>query len=259
MLSPNSRLSCILALNAVFGGGCSSLRRTELPDIGTPMIATGMGRIGSGKPLDITVKTPELNWNILDLDLEDFIPPGARKIEGSSVYPELFEEAHLAFDPPTSITLSSPNFEASISMASSTGNAINYRWLTLKEKGSDSIEPIYITGKSIHAYWSPRSDRIALNYWPDSYSREFALVTRGNPERLSFDLSPLISRYFPTSGAARSIAKVHRWTKQGDLVVRCLTQKMEEPFPVFGCEVQIVLTGNIKNPPQILLRGFYRD
>ena len=106
--------------------------------------------------------------------------------------------------------------------------------------------------------WSPFSDKFAVNHWADPTARDVFVVMIGNAQRIFFDLSPLLNLYFPSEGVPlRRITKAHRWAMSGDLVIRSLFQRMEEPYSVFGCEVQIGFTGG--SPSLTMLRGFIKE
>ena len=210
------------------------------------------------RPVTASVKTPDVNWNLPVLDLHDFIPEGARVLGGESNYPEVYADGFARFSFVEQHLSHSPDMRASLSFDEIAGNKGRAPWLVLKSKDSRNSDPIILTNRQIDILWSPFSDRFAVNHWADPQARDFFVVVVGSAQRMFIDLSSVVEIHFPSEGVAlRRAAKAHRWTVDGDLVARCLFQRMEEPYSVFGCEVQVAFSGSAMS--LTMLRGFIKE
>ena len=210
------------------------------------------------RPVTASIKTADLNWDLPVLDLHDFVPEGARVIDADSEYPEMFANGYARFSAGDQQISRSPDMKAYLSLDNTSEKAGKAPWLVLQSSGSPNNDPVILTNKPIEALWSPFSDRFAVNHWANPQARDFFVVVIGVAQRMFIDVSPLVDIHFPSEGIPlRRAAKAHRWTVNGDLVVRYLFQRMEEPYSVFGCEVQVALSGNAIS--LTMLRGFIND
>jgi len=210
------------------------------------------------RPPPVNVKTPDANWDIRVLELQDFIPPGARVIETGAAIPTLFEEGVAQFSSGDQPTSRSPDSRSRLLLENVTQANGKGLWLVLRSRGAQNSEPIILSERPIEALWAPSSDKFAVNHWADPYARDTFVVVIGNAQRMFFDLTPLLNLHFSSEGRAlRRVARAYRWTTNGDLVLRALFQRMEEPYSVFGCEVQVGLSNGI--PSLTMLRGFIKE
>ena len=210
------------------------------------------------RPPPVVVRTPDANWDVGVLELHDFIPAGARVVETGAISPALFEDGIAHFSSEELQSSHSPDSRAHLSLDNVTQTKGKGLWLVLRSRGTQNSEPIILSERPIEVLWSPLSDKFAVNHWADPKARDVFVVIIGNAQRTFFDLTPLLNLHFPSEGVAlRRIAKAHRWTTSGDLVIRSLFQRIDEPYSVFGCEVQIGFTSG--SPSLTMLRGFIKE
>ena len=254
VLSQNVCIGMTVALVCGVLQGCQS---GWMPMFGSPSMGSGMPP-PQLRPPPIVVKTPDANWDVGVLELHDFIPAGARVIETGAIYPETFEDGIAHFSPKEQQSSHSPHSGAHLSLDNVEQTKGKGLWLVLRSKGTQISEPIFPLDRRIEVLWSPVGDKFAVNHWADATARDVFVVTIGDAQRIFFDLTPLLNLHFPSEGLSlRRTAKAQRWTTSGDLVIRSLFQRMEEPFSVFGCEVQIDFSGG--SPSLTMLRGFIKE
>lgn len=248
---------CLIVSFALLCGIIQGCQSAWMPTFGSPSMGAGMPP-PQLRPPPIVVKTPDANWNIGILELEDFVPNGSRVIETGAGIPRYFEEGKARFASSDQQTFSSPDGRSSLLLESAAQKRGKGLWLVLRSRGVQNSEPIIISERPIEVLWSPLSDTFAVNHWADPNACDVFTVVIGNAQRTFFDLTPLLNLHFPSEGIAlRRVAKAHRWTTNGDLVMRALFQQMEEPYSVFGCEVQVALSSG--TPSLSMLRGFIKD
>lgn len=246
--------SVTIALLCGIFQGCQS---GWMPNLRGPSFGSGMPP-PELRPLPVVVKTPDANWDVGVLELKDFVPAGARVVETGANPPILFEDGVSLLSSEDRQISHSPDNRAQLTLDSTAQTKGKGLWLVLRSRGTQNSEPIVLSERPIEVLWSPFSDKFAVNHWADPTARDVFVVLIGNAQRRFFDLTPLLNLHFPSEGVAlRRIAKAHRWTRSGDLVIRSLFQRLEEPYSVFGCEVQIGFTDGSQS--QTMLRGFIKE
>lgn len=225
-----------------------------------------MANLGFGLPMPVVpVKMPDLRRRSPDmrldpswLDLDDFFPPGARRV-GPTARLELnpAPENRMAF--PSAEPWPSPDKRTLLFHDGMRRNNSIYHWLMLQKSGAPSPNAIFLTKLAFDVSWSEDSARFAVTHFLGDNSSEVFTVETADLARKPVDLRPFIEEHFPPHLAASAMfVKAYRWTQDGRLIVRGIGRARSEGFELFGCEVVTAFTGPDREPRSTFVRGFIK-
>ncbi|MSU48382.1 MAG: hypothetical protein EXS37_04690 [Opitutus sp.] len=204
-------------------------------------------------PLDLHL---DLNW----LDLDEFIPPGAKRVGPVNRFTaELLPPTVTRY--PSTEMCTSPDGRVALFHDGSKqkGRKDMFHWLMLMKKGAPFPNTIFGTTAAFETSWSADSQRFAITHFPGGNSSEVFVVDLADLVRKPLSVSQLIETYFfPHLVSAPLFLKAYRWTRDGRLVIRAIARSPQEPHELFGCEAVVAFGGTESEPRVEYLRGFIK-
>ena len=204
-------------------------------------------------PIDLRI-----DLNLLDLD--EFFPPGARRVGPTQpLTAELAPLKRTRF--PSTELCPSPDQRYILfhDAMKRKGRNIHHWLMLLKQEKAAYPNTIFGTSFSFEASWSENSQRFAVTHFIGDNSSEVFAVGVDELVRLPIGVRPFLEEFYPPHFASQSLfLKAYRWTRDGRLVVRGLGRSREEPHELFGCEVLITFRDAGAEPQVTFLRGFIK-
>lgn len=199
----------------------------------------------------------DLNW----LDLDEFVPPGAKKV-GPTVplAVELNPIERTRF--PTVEPCTSPDKKYTLfhdGLKQKNRRTIHHWLMFLRDEPRAYPNMIFGTDLSFEASWAGDSRHFAVTHFVGDNSSETFAVDVDDLVRRTIRVQPFIEEYFPERlWNEKMFVKAYRWTRDGRLVVRAIARAHAEPYELFGCEVLVTFAGPDTEPKLTYLRGYIK-
>lgn len=238
------------------GAGCAT-RPPALtgppPALPVPLPPLAVREINLRPPLlDLRL---DLNW----LDLNEFFPPGARRVGPQQPFTGELAPARRTRFPSAELCTSPDQRYILFHDGMKRGERSIFHWLMLLKKDALFPNTVFGTPLAFEASWAESSARFAVTHYVGHNASEVFVVATADLERRAIDLKPLIAAHFPPHlGAVPLFLKAYRWTVGGELIVRGIARAPEEPYELFGCEALVTFDGNGDEPAARYLRGYIK-
>ncbi len=208
-------------------------------------------------PLAIRLLSPDLRVDLNWLELDEFFPPGARRVGPEVPLGARLLPANRTRFPSTELCASPDGQHVLFHDGMKRKERGIHHWLLLLKKDEPFPNTIFGTRTTFEAAWAPDSRHFAVTHFTGDNSSEVFVVDLADLERRAIDVRPQLEAHFPRHLAAVPLfLKAYRWTHDGRLVVRALAREREEPHELFGCEVLVALGAPGADPAITFLRGF---
>lgn len=216
-------------------------------------------------PPSITMRAPEISKRAPNLrvdprwlDLDEFFPPGAKRVGPAvRVTHSLAPERRTRF-PSTELCTSSDNrFVLFHDGMKRTHNI--YHWLMLLKHDAPFPNAIFCTPLAFDVTWSTDNRHFAVTHFVGDNSSEVFTVDTAELQRKPIDVRPFLEEHFPPYVVSVPMfLKAYRWTRDGRLIVRGIGRTREPPFELFGCEVAVAFVGPTAELKTSFLRGYIK-
>lgn len=222
--------------------------------VAPPLIPVAAVNVSLPPPPDLRL---DLNW----LDLDEFMPPGARRVgpvarlavELAPIQRTRFPSAELSVSPDKRYILYHDGLKRK-------QQSIHHWLMLLKNEPLAYPNTILGTRLAFEASWSEDSQRFAVTHFVGDNASEVFVVDVADLEKRPIEVRPWLELHFPPHLVNEPIfVKAYRWTRDGRLVVRALARSQKEPYELFGCELAVGFSGGGEPPRTTYLRGFIKE
>ena len=207
----------------------------------------------------IRVASPDLSLDPKWLDLDEFFPPGARRVGPvSHLNAELAPERRTVF--PSTELCTSPNQQFVLFHDGMKRARDIFHWLMLLKPDAPFPNAIFLTKLAFDASWSEDSHRFAVTHFVGDNSSEVFTVDMSDLVRKPIEVRAFLEEHFPPHlVSVPMFLKAYRWTRDGRLIVRAIGRAREEPYELFGCEVATAFVGPDGDPRTSYVRGYIKS
>jgi hypothetical protein len=257
------RFSAFAFMVALFGSVACQQRRPAGVGMPTPGLAVSGGAVPQMKPMppvNLSLPSPDRRLDLSWLDLDEFMPPGAKRVGPlQRLATELMAARRTQF-PSTELCVSpDKRFVLFHDGMKRKQRGIHHWLLLLKNEPTAYPNTIFGTRLAFEASWAEDSQRFAVTHFVGDNASEVFVVDTTDLVRKPIEVRAFIEEHFPQHLALEPMfLKAYRWTRDGRLVVRAIGRAREEPYELFGCEVLVAFAGAGAEPQVTYLRGYVK-
>jgi hypothetical protein len=207
----------------------------------------------------IRVASPDLSLDPKWLELDEFFPPGARRVGPvSRLNAQLAPDRRTLF--PSTDLCASPDKQFVLFHDGMRRARDIFHWLMLLKHDAPFPNAIFLTKLAFDASWSEDSRRFAVTHFVGDNSSEVFTVDTSDLVRKTIDVRAFLEEHFPPHlVSVPMFLKAYRWTRDGRLIVRGIGRAREEPYELFGCEIATAFVGPDGDPRTSYLRGYIKS